>query len=197
MKLIGMLDSPYVRRTAICLKLLDVPFEHQSLSVFSTFAEFRTLNPVVKAPTLVLDDGQVLMDSSLILQFIDPLSRLWPTESGARARAFRLTGLALAACEKAVQVVYEHNLRPQEKLHQPWLERVHSQLAAAWAGLETELANQPLNTPPGQAEVSVAVAWSFARLMVPELADPQTCPRLAAFTDALEGLPVFVDTPAV
>ena len=47
MKLIGMYDSPYVRRTAISLQLLGVPFEHQSVSVFSTFAQFRAINPVV------------------------------------------------------------------------------------------------------------------------------------------------------
>ncbi|MBU4508107.1 MAG: glutathione S-transferase N-terminal domain-containing protein, partial [Gammaproteobacteria bacterium] len=50
MKLIGMLDSPYVRRVAISLQLLDLPFEHQSLSVFRTFDEFSRTNPVVKAP---------------------------------------------------------------------------------------------------------------------------------------------------
>ncbi|HEY8908463.1 MAG TPA: glutathione S-transferase N-terminal domain-containing protein, partial [Rhodoferax sp.] len=66
MKLIGMLDSPYVRRTAIGLKLQGISFEHLPLSVFSTFDEFRELNPVVKAPTLIMDDGQVLMDSTLI-----------------------------------------------------------------------------------------------------------------------------------
>ena len=48
MKLIGMLDSPYVRRVAICLKLLELDFEHRPVSVFSDFEEFRKLNPVVK-----------------------------------------------------------------------------------------------------------------------------------------------------
>jgi glutathione S-transferase len=199
MKLIGMLDSPYVRRVAIALKVLELDFQHESVSVFSTFEQFRAINPVVKAPTLVLDDGQVLMDSSLILTFIDPQARLWPADTSARARAFRLTGLALAACEKAVQVVYEHNLRPAEKLHQPWLERVHSQLASAWAALEQELAQQPLSTQQstlGQAEISVAVAWSFAQLMVPELAQGSAYPVLARFAQTLEQLPVFVQTPA-
>jgi len=59
MQLVGMLDSPYVRRTAISLRLLGVPFEHRSISVFSTFEQFRAINPVVKAPTLVCDDGSV------------------------------------------------------------------------------------------------------------------------------------------
>lgn len=73
MKLIGMLDSPYVRRVAVSLQLLGVPFEHQSLSVFRTFEQFRQINPVVKAPTLVAADGTVLMDSTLILQYAEAL----------------------------------------------------------------------------------------------------------------------------
>ena len=64
MKLIGMLDSPYVRRTAISLRLLKIAFEHRSISVFSAFEQFRQLNPLVKAPTLICEDGTVLMDSA-------------------------------------------------------------------------------------------------------------------------------------
>ena len=74
MKLIGMLDSPYVRRVAISLELYGVDFEHEPLSVFRTFDEFAQINPVVKAPTLVLDDGTVLMDSSLILDYLEALA---------------------------------------------------------------------------------------------------------------------------
>lgn len=203
MKLVGMLDSPYVRRVAICLKLLKVEFEHQSLSVFSTFDEFRRINPVVKVPTLVLDSGEVLMDSCLILEYLGGLvtSRsLWPQEPAARIRATRLVGLALAANEKAVQVVYEHKVRPAEKLHEPWLERVHLQLFSALGELEQELTRAPLTAEQqalGQAEVSIAVAWSFTQLMLPLLVQPHAFPQLAAYAQALEQLPVFVATPAV
>jgi glutathione S-transferase len=128
MKLIGMLDSPYVRRVAVSLQLLEVPFEHQSLSVFRTFDQFRQINPVVKAPTLVAADGTVLMDSTLILQYAETLAaperRLTPSEPAALLRSLRVLGLALAACDKGVQIVYERNVRPAEKLHQPWVERV-------------------------------------------------------------------------
>ncbi|MDB5739409.1 MAG: glutathione transferase domain containing protein, partial [Alphaproteobacteria bacterium] len=68
MLLIGMLDSPFVRRVAVSLKVLGLPFEHQSVSVFRHFDQFAALNPVVKAPTLIADDGTVLMESTLILQ---------------------------------------------------------------------------------------------------------------------------------
>ena len=63
-----MLDSPYVRRCAVAMAWLGVPFEHRSVSVFRHFETFKTINPLVKAPTLVCDDGTVLHDYNLILQ---------------------------------------------------------------------------------------------------------------------------------
>ena len=74
MKLIGMLDSPYVRRVAISAKRLGIALEHQSVSVFRHFEQFQQINPVVKAPTLILDDGVVLMDSTLILDYLEAAS---------------------------------------------------------------------------------------------------------------------------
>jgi glutathione S-transferase len=123
MQLIGMLDSPYVRRTAISLEYLGVAFAHEAVSVFSTFERFRAINPVVKAPTLVCDDGEVLMDSSLILQYAEVRcgKSLWPREAAELQHDLRAVGLALAACEKSVQIVYERNLRPQTFSTRPGL----------------------------------------------------------------------------
>ncbi len=143
MQLIGMLDSPYVRRVAISFQLLGLKFEHRSLSVFRTFDEFSRINPVVKAPTLVCDDGEVLMDSTLILDYAEALARprtLLPAGLKDRQHSLRLIGLALAATEKSVQIVYEHGLRPAEKVHAPWLGRVTGQMQAAFGELEQALA---------------------------------------------------------
>src|SRR4051794_13622682 len=114
MQLVGMLDSPFVRRAAISLRLLGLNFEHRSISVFSTFEQFRAINPVVKAPTLVCDGGTVLMDSTLIIDHAQAVvgRSLFPADPAGRLRDLRLTGLSLAACEKTVQIVYERNLRP-------------------------------------------------------------------------------------
>ena len=117
MRLIGMLDSPYVRRVAISLECLGIPFGHDAISVFSTYEEFQRINPVVKAPTLVCDDGEVLMDSSLILQFVEATrsggDALWSLGNATRMQhEMRAVSLALAACEKSVQIVYERKLRP-------------------------------------------------------------------------------------
>ncbi|WP_019937707.1 glutathione S-transferase [Bordetella sp. FB-8] len=203
MQLIGMLDSPYVRRTAIGLKLLGIPFEHRSVSVLSTFDQFHALNPVVKAPTLILDDGQVLMDSTLILDYAQrlagPSAAIFPADLAKLARAIRLTGLALAACEKTVQIVYERKLRPADKLHQPWLDRVRKQLLAAYAELEKDLRAQPLHGA-GQAlghdGVAVAVAWGFTQMMVSDVVPTADYPRVQAFSAHCEQLAVFRETPA-
>lgn len=200
MQLIGMFDSPYVRRTAISLQLLGVPFEHRPISVFSTFDQFHAINPVVKAPTLVCDDGTVLMDSALIIDYAENLSgrSLMPSGITERTHALRVTGLALAACEKTVQIVYEQNLRPAEKQHQPWIDRVQGQLLAAYAALEQAAATapRPMDTHEfTQADISAAVAWAFTRLVLPEAITPEACPALAAFSCHAETLPAFQAAP--
>lgn len=202
MKLIGMLDSPYVRRVAICLKLLKLDFEHRSISVFSTYEQFKQINPVVKAPTLLLDNGQTLMDSTLIIDYLAHMTpagaTLQPEGAEARLRACRLTGLALAAAEKAVQIVYEHK-RPVDKQYAPWLARVSEQLLAACAALEADLTAAPLPAPGqpfGNAEVTIAVAWSFIQMMMPTLVAADHFPQLKAFSAQAEQRDEFIGTPA-
>ena len=202
MKLIGMLDSPYVRRVAVSLQLLGLRFEHQSLSVFSTFDQFRQINPVVKAPTLLADDGTVLMDSTLILQYAEavamPAARRTPVMPAELLRSQYLLGLALAACDKAVQIVYERMVRPAEKLHQPWLDRVSSQVLAALDVLEAEQARHPLDAtsagmPP--AGVMTAITWYFIRQTVPDVVAEDRYPALAAYSRQAEALPEFQAAP--
>jgi glutathione S-transferase len=196
MQLIGMLDSPYVRRTAISLRFLGIPFEHRALSVFSTFDAFHAINPLVKAPTLVCDDGTVLMDSTLILMYAERTANrsLLPHDTNDLQRALRIIGVALAACEKCVQSVYERNLRPPEKQHQPWLDRVHGQARDGFAALEAAVSKHPLAVTSAtidQAGVTTAVVWQFAQAMVPEVIVASAYPALSAHSARAEALPEF------
>src|SRR5579863_5225210 len=137
-----MLDSPYVRRVAIALLRLGLGFEHRPLSLFRDIDAFRAINPVLKAPTFIADDGTILMDSSLIIDYAQSLAphapRLTPAAPAARLTSYRLNGLGLAVSEKAVQLHYERSLRPPERQHEPWRQRVLGQLAAGLEGLERE-----------------------------------------------------------
>lgn len=196
MQLIGMLDSPYVRRAAISLYLLGLRFEHRPVSVFSTFEQFRQINPVVKAPSFVCDDGTVLMDSTLIIDYAEALTgkSLLPADIAGRQQALHLIGLALAGCEKAVQIVYERNLRPKEKQHEPWLTRVRDQLLAALQILEVEIErNAPKVTT--QAGITIAVAWRFTQMVLADTVVAKEYPILQAFAAAAENLPAFIAFP--
>lgn len=201
LQLIGMLDSPYVRRVAVSMLVLGVPFTHRSISVFRGFDTFRTINPVVKAPTLIAADGTVLMDSSLMLDYVEALTRpisLMPQDPARLLPALRAVGLALAACEKTAQIVYERGLRPAEKQHQPWVDRVTGQLRAAFAELESDQAAAPLSVAGAaldQAAISVAVAWFFTQQMLPGVVAPAAHPRLVALSDAAEQRAEFKAAP--
>lgn len=200
MRLIGMLDSPYVRRTAISLRLMGFEFELSQISVFRAIDEFKAINPVIKVPTLVTDDGIVLMDSSLILDYLERLAgasrSLMPPGGPELVEAFRVLGLALAAYEKTVQIVYERGLRPPEKQHQPWLDRVQGQLLAAYGELENAMPARAAwfgGDKLSQPDITVAVGWHFTQHAVPEIVKSQAFPRLSEFSARAEVLPAFAE----
>jgi glutathione S-transferase len=197
-----MMDSPYVRRVVISAKLMGLPFEHQQVSVFRHYDRFKAINPVVKAPSLVCDDGTVLMDSTIILDYLEtqvpPAKRLMPQENEARREALRLIGLALAACEKCVQIVYEKELRPADKRHGPWVARVTEQANAAFGELEKSvpkatswLQGERFNA----ADVAVACAWRFGQFYNAVEVPALNFPALASYSARAEQLPPFLATP--
>jgi glutathione S-transferase len=162
MQLIGMLDSPYVRRVAIALIIAKTPFIHRPISLFRHIDQFSKLNPLLKAPTLLTGDGAALMDSNVVLEYlagIDPhVAALTPSKGRERLAALRATGLALTVMEKAVQRHYERMLRPAEKQREPWVDRGMRQLTAGLSALDSELpdrdglaANWALPTSPSYA----------------------------------------------
>ena len=200
MKLIGMLDSPYVRRVAVSLQFLGVPFEHEAVSVFRHYDKFVGINPAVKAPTLICDDGGILMDSTLILDYAERLSgrTLMPSGLPERQRALYLVGMALAAVEKSIQHYYEHELRPEEKRHAPWVERVTGQLHRALRALEDAVTRSPLEAGReriDQAGITLATVWSFMQGIHPSLVPAADYPAIAAFAAKCEALPEFRRAP--
>ena len=188
--------------SAIALHLSQLSFTHTNLSVFRNVDEFREINPLVKAPTLVCDNGEVLMDSTLILDYIQQLSgteiRLMPEDIVAYQKALRLIGLGLNACDKSVQIVYERELRPAEKQHRPWLDRVQHQLISAYDLLESYAASRAdwlVCERITHAGIAVAVAWQFTQHVVADVVPAQKYPALSAFSARAEALPEFMAVP--
>lgn len=197
MKLIGRYDSPFVRRVGISMVALNIKFEHRPISVFKGFAEFAADNPAVKAPTLITDDGTVLQDSNLLLQYLEMIApqgrSLLPERAERLPFELQLIGFALAGCEKAVQTIYETKLRPAEKQDARWLDRIGKQLRGAFAELERTLAesSQPFETRLTQAYVTVAVSWRFVQYALPGTLAPDDYPYLTAHSARAEKRPEF------
>jgi glutathione S-transferase len=203
MQLIGMLDSPYVRRVAIALLRLGLPFEHKPLSLFRHIEAFRAINPLLKAPTVVTDDGTVLVDSTLIVDYAESLAPrapklTHPTAPAARLKSYRLNGIAMTVNEKAVQLHYERRLRPPEKLHEPWSDRVRGQLEAGLDMLERETAKTQtwlVDENLMLADITVATAFAFAQLYLSDVVPAARYPTLAAFCSRAETLSEFRAAP--
>lgn len=154
MKLIGQYDSPYVRRVAITMCLQNLAFEHLPWSIGKDQAQLAAINPLGTVPVLVLDDGEVLVDSSAIL---DHVGALIPDR---RVRAFVV--LALGVADKARMIAMERVFRPADKRHPPLVERFRTQLLATCAVLERQLPAQ-LPDPLTQAEITLGCALTYAR----------------------------------
>jgi len=199
MQLVGQYDSPYVRRVAVSLHLLGLPFERNAISVFADADEMRRINPVVRIPSLILDDGEVLIDSAAILDHIDetvgPERALLPPRGAERRRALRMVALATAAIDKAGAIAYERLLRPADKVYPAWIERCHGQLAGALDALEA-LPRSPwhMGERPMQPDITVGGMLGYLRLRVPDALAAGRYPGLERFSAACEALPAFAAT---
>jgi glutathione S-transferase len=183
--LIGHYDSPFVRRVGISLHLLAMPFERQVLSVFGDADKLRAYNPVGRVPALVLDDGEVLVDSAAILDHLDqvvvPERALLPASGKARRDALQKVVLATGINDKAVAITYERRHRG-DAADAGWIARCRGQQDAALAGLEKLFAAEAAaGSRLMQPEITVATMLGYVRLRQPETLPPDRYPALEAW----------------
>jgi len=202
MQLVGMLDSPFVRRVAITAQFLGLKYDHKKLSIFRSYDEFREINPLVKIPTLICEGGEVLVDSTLIIEHLEALSsstaNLSPGSSNERLRSLQIIGAALVAMEKVAQLIYETKLRPAELQYGEWIKRLEEQLTSAIELLEDAVGDGSLwffGSKISQADITTAVAWRFVQNVRGDLIGPGDYPGLATFSTRAEALPEFLACP--
>lgn len=193
MILLGQYDSPYVRRVAISLRVLGFAYEHDTRSVFSDFDAVRRINPLGRIPALVLDDGETIIDSAAILDWLDrevgPERALLPVGGVARQRALRRIALATGAIDKAGAATYERLMRPEGYRWPEWIARCRTQAAGAIEALAAE--PWPARERPDQAEITGACMLRYVRMADPDLLPPGRYPALDALSARLEPLPEF------
>jgi glutathione S-transferase len=200
MLLIGMYDSPYVRRVAISMKLCGIAFEHADWSVGADFERIRQHNPLVRVPTLVLDDGEVLLDSAALLDYLDelvgPQRALLPRVGRERRTALRLMAIAMGAADKAREQVYERAFRPPERRHEPWLARCRTQMHGALLQLERHAGQRGsgrwlVGERLTQADITVVCGFTFLTEALGLSAQAAPYPGLRALSARCEALPEF------
>jgi glutathione S-transferase len=197
MILIGQYDSPFVRRVGIALTLYGRPFEHRPWSTFGDADKIRPYNPLTRVPTLVLDNGEVLIESHLILDYLDSLvaadRRMFPTHEPARRQALKIAALATGLGDKAVSLFYEKQLH--EKASDLWAERCRKQIGGVMAALEADRGTRPetfwFGDRIGHADIAVAAVLRFLGDAHPGLVSLADFPALGAHAARLEALPVF------
>jgi glutathione S-transferase len=196
MILIGLYDSPFTRRVAIALALRGVAFEHRAWSVGADFDRIRDYSPLGRVPVLVFDDGEVLTESSSILDWLEHETDgapLLPAGGPARREAMRLIGLASGAADRGVAMVLERIFHDEATRSQALLERSRAQIEGALDALDRACAARGGQWLVGDAmslaDITVACYVTHMRHAAPvELA---RWPALAAHVDRCESLDVF------
>ena len=197
MILIGQYDSSFVRRVGIAMTLYEIAFEHRPWSVFGDAEKIRLYNPLVRVPTLVLGDGEVLIESASILDHLDNLMpadrRLYPASEPERHRALKVASLAAGVAENAVSLFYELRLHGQAS--ETLVDRRRGQILGALAALEADRASRSgdywFGPLLGHADITVAASLRHASEAHPGLVRPTEYPALTAHSERMEALPVF------
>jgi glutathione S-transferase len=197
MILIGQYDSPFVRRVGIALRLYELPFEHRPWSTFGDADKIRRFNPLTRVPTLVLDNGEVLIESHSILDYLDSLvppdRAMFPLTEPMRHQALRIASLATGLGEKAVSLFYEKTFH--REVSELWAARCRSQIEATVGVLEASCTDRTdkywFGSQIGHADIAVAAVLRFIGEAHPGTIPKAGYPALHAHSARLEALPAF------
>ena len=203
MILIGRHYSPFVRRVAAALLHYGFEFEHRPLRAGGETQDIvRQSNPLGRVPALVLDDGDVLIDSALILDYLDTLAppdaRLTPNGDAEDAFRFRnALYVATGAAEKSISV-YSELRRPGELRHPPALANASRQAKDGFDWLEARVKGTWMwGESMTHLDVSTACYWEFIRIAAPDLFATLDCPRIAGIVERAGRLDAFTKTVPV
>jgi glutathione S-transferase len=195
--LIGQFDSPFVRRVGIALELYGFAYEHRPWSTWGDADKLAAYNPLRRVPTLVLDDGECLIESGAILDALDERAgaerALLPREGAPRRQGLRVVSLATGLADKAVSLFYERLLHPETS--EKWVSRCHAQIADVLRVLEAERAERVtpywFSDALTHADIAVTCALRFTNESNPDALELGSYPALARHAARCEGLPVF------
>jgi glutathione S-transferase len=180
---------------------VEIPFDLEEVSVSKKPEAVKKHNPLVRIPTLILDDGEVLVESFAILDAIDemagPEMSLTPPSGRERRQVLKITAIGVGSMEKAQWAFYEGRHRPAEKIHQPWIEHNEQQVRGGLEYLDGQIKKAGTDgwiagtSRMTQADITSAVTYSFAKTIRPDLDILNKVDHLAEFTERCEAMDIF------
>ncbi len=204
MILVGQYDSPFVRRVAVALHHIGLPFERRVLSVFQDFDAMLAVNPLGKVPTLILTDGEPIYDSRAILEYLEGIApaerRLTPPDAGPHREMLRIEAVGLGLAEKTYERGIEFSRRGPGTQDPAWVARLERQIGSALVWLESRFETRPQNEwlvgeRMTRADLAVTVAATYVLEKLPQLYGPENFPQLDARRRKCEALAPFAAAP--
>lgn len=199
MKLIGSLASPYVRKVRVVLaeKKLDYQFELEN--VWAPDTTIDKLNPLGKVPSLIMEDGNVMIDSRVMVEYLDtltPVCKLLPPNGRDRADIKCWEALADGMLDAAIIVRLERTQRPPELQSEAWIARQMHKVQLGLAALSDKLGESPYcaGIHYSLADVAVGCTLGWLSFRFPEITWRDDYPNLARLYDKLSERPSFKDT---
>ena len=198
--LVGMLDSPFVRRVAIVLDRYRLTYENLPLMTIGNAEQVAAYSPLKRAPTLIFPSGVALFDSQIIVDHLDetakPGESLLPTSSEERILCRQVVGIAAGMADKAVAGLYERTFHEEAHRSQRLLSRITGQLADSAAWLEQHAPSQGYlcGGKLSHADIMVGTALCFTTESNPDGLDLGAYPALRAWYQRLAELPEFQKT---
>jgi glutathione S-transferase len=199
LKLVGYYDSPFVRRTAAVLNVLNLDFENIELSVWQESEKVRSISPLSRVPILQFEDGRILNDSNVIIDHMVRIhgqhTGLLPTEMGEYHRVSNLIGFGMGLMEKLAQLYTETKIREPELVSEKLKVRYEQQIGATLAFLEKELKPADTNIQtPSVLNITLSVALQFMLNIFDEQWHLDKYPKLKVITEKMENHPALLNT---
>lgn len=200
MILVGQFDSPFVRRVAATMTYYGMQFDRHVLSVFQHSDEVRRLNPLGRVPALILDEGETLVDSAMIIDYLDEIAgpdvALTPPSGPQRRAVLRLATIAMGMSERVVALRTESVRRPAHLQSPEMIAHQANAIRESIDLLEREAVGPwMLGEEMTQADFAVTAALTHMTNRQEEYADLGPWPKIAAIRERGEALEAFRANP--
>jgi len=187
MILIGQYDSPFVRRVAVTLHHYHMPFTRKPLSVFGDKKEVQSINPLLRVPILMLEDGEALIDSNAIIDHLDhvagPARAMTPQHGPERRKVLQACALSTGISDKVVALFFERTFHDAKQVSATYDARLSSQIKVALEKLEHDCGNPWFfDNKMSQADITIGCTLSHLKLRLPEFFPADKYPKLHALS---------------